>query len=97
MSPLIGMNILKLLQQGLTESWDIIAQTSTPRIQSERIVRGSSFTEPKTKPEIIDLDTNSETTHHQRRRTLDRKKKSTSTDKVTERKAPRKATKTNPQ
>jgi len=99
MSPLIGMNILKLLQQGLTETWDIIAQTATPRIQSERIVRGSSFTEPKTKAkaEIYTDDTHSETTTQQRRRTLDRKKKSPSSDKVTERKTPRKAIKTNPQ
>jgi len=106
MNPLIGMNILQLLQKGLSESWDIISQISTPRIQSERITRGSSFTKTKSKASennvTDDTITLSETggrrrVRQQKFRTLDRKKKSTSTDKVTERKTPRKATKTNPQ
>jgi hypothetical protein len=107
MSPVIGMYILKLLQQGLSESWDIIAQSATPRIQSERITRGSSFTvfteKDKSKNDLIEDITVSETTSNSTRRrvkhnTLDRKKKSTSSEKVTEtRKTPRKATKTNPQ
>jgi len=99
MSPLIGMHILKLLQQGLSENWNQIYQTTTPRERT--IVRGPSWTfsapEKNSKPLDVseDYSENPEKSESGRKRTLERKKNSKSAASSShEKKTPRKITKT---
>jgi len=82
MSPLIGMQLLILLQRALGENWAEIYQSSSPRIiSSDRSLRAASYTNTTSSPEKSKSDISEELSDRSdRKRTLDRKKKQKSSN-----------------
>jgi len=76
MSPVIGMQLLILLQRILADNWTDIYNASSPRIATDRNLRAASFTHGNS-PEKSKSDVSEELSSDRgdRKRTLDRKKK----------------------
>jgi hypothetical protein len=84
MTPVIGMQLLILLQKALGDNWGEIYAAASPRINStDRPIRAASFTQGGGSPEKSKSDMSDELSS-ERKRTLERKKKkkeSTKTNK----------------